>query len=210
MSRPSHLLLLSFAIFALGSLAALACSGGGDGGSAARDDADLSVVEEGVPADIVVTSSAFVDGEAIPGQHSCYGLDLSPPISWSGAPAGTKSLALVSIEPEAADGDNWIHWLLYGLPPDVTEVPGSIMSTDAQLVGGVHGTNDYRRLGWGGPCPPRGVTHFYFFKVYALDAELNLADGARKIDLIEAMKGHVLSHGQLMGTYHQKDGQGAW
>ncbi|MCH8205854.1 MAG: YbhB/YbcL family Raf kinase inhibitor-like protein [Chloroflexi bacterium] len=194
---------------ALASLAAVACSGGDDG-TAKVDDIDLSVLEEGVAASIVVTSSVFTDGERIPGKYSCYGLDQSPPISWSGVPDGTKSLALVSVEPDAPGGVTWAHWLLYGMPADVTEVPESMSSTEAQLVGGTHGTNDFNRLGWGGPCPPRGTTHFYFFKVYALDSELSLADGAKKGDLIEAMKGHVLGHGQLMGTYWQSDGPGVW
>ena len=204
-----RLYLLGVSLMALASLAGMACSGGGDEQAKAAD-IDLSLLEQGVAANIVVTSPVFTEGESIPGKHSCYGLDLSPPISWSGVPSGTKSLALVSVEPDAPGGGTYAHWLLYDMPPDVTEVPGSMGRTDAQLVGGIFGTNDFNRLGWGGPCPARGTTHFYFFKVYALDSELSIEDGARKDEVVEAMKGHVLGYGALMGTYWQSDGPGVW
>ena len=169
----------------------------------------LSSVEDGVAANIVLSSPGFADGEAIPGKHSCYGKDISPPISWSGTPSGAKSLLLVSFETDASgkgfDGDRF-HWLLYDMPPDATELPEAIRSADAQNVGGTYGTNDFKRLGWRGPCPPfgPGSIHSYFFKIYALDRELGLAEGATKLELIRAMNGHVLGHGQLVGTYQVK------
>ena len=198
-----RLYLLGVFLMALASLAAVACSGGDDG-TAKVDDIDLSVLEEGVAASIVVTSSVFTDGERIPGKYSCYGLDQSPPISWSGVPDGTKSLALVSVEPDAPGGVTWAHWLLYGMPADVTEVPESMSSTEAQLVGGTHGTNDFNRLGYGGPCSPRGETNSYLLTVYALDTELDLGSRAKMNDLLEAMSGHLLARGQLMFTYLQR------
>lgn len=186
-----------------------ACSGESQGKND-RNNVDMSVLENGVGASIKVSSPSFANGESIPGQHSCYALDLSPPISWSGLPTGTKSLALIAFEPDAPGGGDWIHWLLYGMPPDTSEVPSGLKSSGANLVGGTHGTNDFKRLGWGGPCPPRGATHFYLFKVYALDSEINLAEGAKQSELVELMKGHVIAHGQLTGSYHQKDGRGDW
>ena len=123
---PVRLFLLSLSIVVLGVLAIAACGGDGDAGDEPKEaDVDLEALEEGVPASIVVTSS-FADGEAIPGKHSCYGLGLSPPVSWTGAPEGTKSIAVVLVEPDSPDGENWVHWLLYGIPPATTEVPEAL------------------------------------------------------------------------------------
>ena len=208
MSGRMPLSIISLAV--IGVLAIAACGGNGDAGDEPKEaDVDLEALEEGVPASIVVTSS-FADGEAIPGEHSCYGLDRSPPVSWTGVPEGTKSIAVVSVEPDAPDAKNWIHWLLYGIPPATTEVPEGIPSTGADRVGGKHGKNDFRRLGWGGPCPPRGTDHFYFLKVYALDTEIDLEEGATKGEVVSAMTGHLIGVGQLMGTYFQRDGPGDW
>lgn len=194
----------------LAALAMTACSGGGEADDTPEEaDVDLAALEEGATTGIVVTST-FTEGEPIPGKYSCYGLDLSPPVSWTGAPDGTKSLAVVFVEPEAPGGKNYIHWLLYDLPPDTTEIPEALPSTEAARAGGKHGKNDFRRWGWGGPCPPRGTDHFYFLKVYALDAEIDLEEGATKGEVISAMTGHLIGVGQLMGTYYQRDGQGDW
>ena len=185
----------------------------------------LRNLEEGLAAGIVLTSPAFTDGEAIPGKHACYGQDVSPPLSWSGVPSDAKSVALVVFETdERGSGrqgggagfgvagqvgeaeDDRFHWLLYDLPPDATELPETIRHNDAQRVGGTHGTNDFDRLGWGGPCPPfgPGSVHLYYFMIYALDRELALAEGATKLEVVEALEGHVLDYGQLTGTYQVK------
>ena len=203
-AMPVRLFLLTLSILVLGILAIAACGGDGDAGDEPKEaDVDLEALEEGVPASIVVTSS-FADGEAIPGKHSCYGLGLSPPVSWTGAPEGTKSIAVVLVEPDSPDGENWVHWLLYGIPPATTEVPEALRSTEADRVGGKHGRNDFRRLGWEGPCPERGEDGFYTLKVYALDTEINLEEGATKGEVVSAMTGHLIGVGQLMGTYFQR------
>jgi Raf kinase inhibitor-like YbhB/YbcL family protein len=146
-----------------------------------------------------LTSSAFSEGEMIPTRYTCDGTDVSPDLSWSGAPEGTKSLALICDDPDAPMG-TWVHWVLFNIPPSVSSLPAEI-SADATLENGArHGTNDFRRLGYGGPCPPGG-THRYYFKLYALDAELDLDSGITKAQLLEVMQDHILVEGQLMGTY---------
>ena len=206
-----RLCLLSLSLMMLGALTIAACSGGGGAEDEPKKEAavDLEALEQGVPTNIVVTSS-FADGEAIPGKHSCYGLGLSPPVSWTGVPESAKSIVVVLVEPDAPDGKNWIHWLLYGIPSATTDVPEALPSTGADRVGGKHGKNDFRRLGWEGPCPPRGTDHFYFLKVYALDTEIDLEEGATKGEVVSAMTGHLIGVGQLMGTYYQRDGPGDW
>ena len=157
-------------LIALCSLALLACGGdadggGGDGGGEPLGDIDVLA---GVETNMQLTSSAFADGEGMPGVHSCYGIGTSPPISWSGVPAGTQSIALVVDEPNEKDS---AHWVVYDLPPDVTELPGSISITQGEVSGGKQGRNDYNRRGWEGPCPKRGGDHegSYVFNLYALD-----------------------------------------
>ena len=145
-----------------------------------------------------ITSTAFSEGEMIPKEYTCDGQDISPPLAWTGVPAGTKSLALIADDPDAPVG-TWVHWVAFNIPPDVTELPEAI-PTDALPTGGTHGTNSWRRPGYGGPCPPGG-THRYFFKLYALDTELALKAGASKKDVEKAMKGHILAEAQLMGKY---------
>jgi Raf kinase inhibitor-like YbhB/YbcL family protein len=150
-----------------------------------------------------VTSSAFAEGQAIPVQYTGQGRDVSPPLSWEWPPVGTKSLALICDDPDAPVG-TWVHWVLYNLPPTVTELPEAVPATDTLASGAKHGLNDFRRVGYGGPMPPPGPAHRYFFKIYALDTEVTLKPRASKADLEKAMKGHVLAQGQLMGTYRRK------
>lgn len=178
-------------VLGLGFATALACSSGGD---------ETSAVDEAVETTIVVTSSAFSEGAAIPTRYTCDGEDVSPPLSWSGVPESAKSLALISDDPDAGD---WVHWVLYGVPGEVTELPEAMPTTDVTSVGARNGTNDFRRLGYGGPCPPRG-SHRYLFKLYALDTDLDLGTGAKKKELLEGMEGHVVARGQLMGTYRRQ------
>jgi len=149
-----------------------------------------------------LTSSAFSDGAAVPVKHTCDGADASPPLAWSGAPAQTAGFALIVDDPDAPAG-TWVHWVLYSLPPAVTALPENVAKTDRpkELGGGVQGRNDFHRAGYGGPCPPPGRAHRYFFKLYALDASLQLGPGATKQDVERAMQGHVLGEAQLMGTY---------
>jgi Raf kinase inhibitor-like YbhB/YbcL family protein len=148
---------------------------------------------------MTLTSPAFAHGEAIPRQYTCDGSDTSPALTWSGAPAGTQSFALICDDPDAPAGI-WVHWVLYDIPVSVTSLEEGIASVNHPDSGGTHGTTSFRRLGYGGPCPPGG-THRYYFKLYALDTILDLSPGATKRQLVQAMEGHILAEAQLMGTY---------
>ncbi len=149
----------------------------------------------------ILTSAAFKDGAPIPGKYTCDGVDVSPPLTWSGAPAGTRSVALIADDPDAPGG-TWVHWVLYNLPAEVFELPENIAKVESLDLGGARqGRNDFRRPGYGGPCPPPGPAHRYFFKLYALDTRLELKAGAQKKDVEAALEGHALGSAQLMGTY---------
>lgn len=146
-----------------------------------------------VPMNLILTSSAFQEGRTIPVKYTCDGQNLSPPLSWSEVPAGTKSLALIVEDPDAPGG-TFVHWVLYDLP-------GDLLALDEGAGIGVQGVNGFRKSGYGGPCPPRGSTHRYYFKLYALDKVLGLKPGASKGDVEKAMQAHVLGWGQIMGKY---------
>ena len=149
---------------------------------------------------IEVTSPAFKAGETIPEKYSCDGADLSPPLEWSQAPEGPKSVALICEDPDAPRG-MWVHWVLWGLPPDSTSLPEAVPPDTVLANSGRQGKNDWGRIGYGGPCPPPGRAHRYFFKLYALDTGLELQPGATRKDLLAAIDGHILAEGQLMGMY---------
>jgi hypothetical protein len=148
-------------------------------------------------------SPAFEEGKPIPVAYTCDGKDVSPPLNWEGAPEGTRSFALICDDPDAPMG-TWVHWVLFNIPADSTSLPEGV-PTDAKLPDGARqGLSDFGRTGYGGPCPPRGKPHRYFFKLYALDTVLELEGNIRKADLERAMAGHVLAQAQLMGTYQRK------
>jgi Raf kinase inhibitor-like YbhB/YbcL family protein len=152
---------------------------------------------------LAITSSAFDAGGPIPPIHTCDGNDMSPPLAWSGVPAGAMSLALIVDDPDAPDPAapqrTWVHWVLYNIAPDA----GGLEQGARQLPAGAReGTNDWKRTGYGGPCPPIG-RHRYFFKLYALDAMLPDLKEATKQQLEGVMAGHVLEQAELMGTYHR-------
>ncbi len=155
---------------------------------------------------LAVRSPSFADGASIPIRHTCEGEDVSPPLEWAGLPEGTRSLALVVDDPDAPDPKapkmTWVHWVLYDLPPTVPGLPEAV-ARDALPPGTHQGVNDWKRTGWGGPCPPIG-RHRYFFKLYALDAALGDLGAPTKTRLEAAMKGHVLAEAQLMGTYEKQ------
>jgi hypothetical protein len=146
------------------------------------------------PMAVQMSSTAFTNGGAIPQKYSCDGEDVSPDLAWSGLPEGAKSLALIVDDPDAPVG-TWVHWVLYNLPPDTTSLPEGLQGL------GVSGKNSAGQTSYGGPCPPKGKPHRYFFKLYSLDIALDLSPGATKAALEKAMQGHVLGAGQLMGTY---------
>ncbi len=152
--------------------------------------------------EIKITSSAFEEGALIPAKYTCDGEDISPPLQWEAVPEGTQSIALVSDDPDAPVG-TWVHWVLYNLPAEAGELPEAIPADETLPSGARQGTSDFGRIGYGGPCPPSG-THRYFFKIYALDTDLDLPTGADKRELLEAMQGHILGEGRLMGKYARK------
>jgi Raf kinase inhibitor-like YbhB/YbcL family protein len=150
-----------------------------------------------------VTSSAFQAGQAIPTKYTCEGEDISPPLQWSGVPAGAKSLALICDDPDAPVG-RWVHWVLYDLPVMTTDLAEKVPASETLSFGAKQGTNDFKRIGYGGPCPPPGKPHRYYFRLYALDADLLLKPGASKQELLRAMDGHILAEAQLSGIYQRK------
>lgn len=147
---------------------------------------------------LTIESSAFSEGEKIPRKYTCDGKDVSPPLSWTGAPDGAKSFALICDDPDSSK--TWSHWVIFDLPPATRSLPEGVAPRAEVSGGGAQGTNDFRKVGYGGPCPPSG-THRYFFKLYALDKQVGLSSTATKADLERAMKGHVLAEGALMGRY---------
>ena len=145
-------------------------------------------------------SSAFQNGADIPRKHTCDAGDVSPRINWSNAPPGTKAFALIADDPDAPGG-TWVHWVIYDLPEEINELAEGISKVETLANGGKQGVNDFRKVGYGGPCPPPGKPHRYFFKLYALDAPTNLKPRAIKQQLLAAMKGHILGEAELMGRY---------
>lgn len=149
-----------------------------------------------------VKSSAFQHEGDIPRKYTCDGADVSPPLNWTSPPRGTKSLALICDDPDAPVG-TWVHWVLFGLPPETRELPEGIPTDKVIPNGGKQGINDFGNIGYGGPCPPPGPAHRYFFKLYALDAEPDLKPGATKKELVKAMDKHILAQAELMGRYRR-------
>ncbi|MHB2153543.1 YbhB/YbcL family Raf kinase inhibitor-like protein [Calditrichota bacterium GD2] len=144
-------------------------------------------------------SSAFEEGRMIPPKYTCDGQDVSPPLSWSDVPQETRSFALICDDPDAPMG-TWVHWVIYNIPDTTRSLPEAIPPSERLDNGTLQGKNDFKRYGYGGPCPPGG-THRYFFKLYALDDKLDLPPGATKAQLLQAMNGHIVGEAQLMGKY---------
>jgi Raf kinase inhibitor-like YbhB/YbcL family protein len=162
-------------------------------------------VRKEAPVPLTLSSPAFQHLGAIPRRHTCDGEDVSPPLAWSGAPPGTKSLVLIVDDPDAPDPAAprvvWVHWILYDLSPSTTSLAEGLLA--AHLPPGAHeGLNDWKRPGWRGPCPPIG-RHRYFHKLYALDIVLPDLHHPTRAALEKAMKGHVLAKAELVGTYHR-------
>jgi Raf kinase inhibitor-like YbhB/YbcL family protein len=149
-----------------------------------------------------ITSSSFKPGESIPAKYTCDSIDISPQLTWSGVPTGTKSFALICDDPDAPSG-TYVHWVLYNLPSDLRELTEDIPKTDTLENGARQGKNDFGKTGYGGPCPPGG-THRYYFKIFALDTEVEEKQGMTKRELLKLMETHVLEEGQLMGRYKRK------
>jgi len=155
--------------------------------------------QRGGAMSFTIKTTAFPSSGTIPQKYTCDGLDVSPELSWSGAPPGTQSFALIADDPDAPVG-TWTHWIIWDIPPG-TGLPESVAKTEILKDGARQGKNDFKRIGYGGPCPPPGKPHRYFFKLYALDIKLDVKAGASRKELESAMKGHVLSQAELMGRY---------
>ncbi len=149
---------------------------------------------------IRLTSLAFQPGATIPKEYTGDGGDKSPPLQWSEPPRGTKSLALICDDPDAPVG-TWVHWVLFNLPAEARELEKGVPTTENLSSGAKQGKNDFGKIGYGGPAPPKGKPHRYLFKLYALDRTVDLSPGATKAQLVKAMKGHILAEGQLVGKY---------
>jgi Raf kinase inhibitor-like YbhB/YbcL family protein len=155
-------------------------------------------------AKLTVTSPAFEPGHAIPAKYSCQGDDASVPLKWTGAPANTKSFALICDDPDAPGG-KWVHWVIYNLSADANSLPENTAKSEALPNGAAQGRNSFGNIGYGGPCPPAGKAHRYFFKLYALDATLSLQGQAGKEELLSAMRSHIVAQGELMGTFKRQE-----
>ena len=149
--------------------------------------------------DIKVTSSAFSEGGMIPKKYTRDGEDISPPLSWTAVPEDTKSIALICDDPDAPMG-TWVHWVIFNIPAVTRELPSNIPPLPVIKNGAKQGLNDFRKHGYNGPSPPGG-THRYYFKLYALDIEIDLPSETTKEQLLKAMEGHILAKGQIMGKY---------
>lgn len=152
------------------------------------------------PVRLDLTSAAFSTGATIPVRHTCEGEDLSPALTWNNVPEGTRTFALVVDDPDAP-GKTWVHWLVWDIPASARSLPEGLGPTAGDVR---QGTNDFKSIGYGGPCPPKGHgAHRYFFRLFALDRRVDLPPGATRAEVDAAMKGHVLATGELMGKFHR-------
>jgi Raf kinase inhibitor-like YbhB/YbcL family protein len=149
-----------------------------------------------------LTSSAFAEGQTIPAKYTADGENLSPPLTWSAPPAGTASHALICDDPDAPRG-TWVHWVIFNLPGDLRELKEGVSAAGALPKDARQGKNDFGNVGYGGPAPPSGKPHRYFFKLYAVDTQLELPAGATKDQVVTAIKGHALAEGRLVGKYQR-------
>lgn len=149
---------------------------------------------------IAIASEIISDGSKIPLKYTCDDGDISPPLIWDLIPENTESFAILCEDPDAPGG-TFIHWILFNIPPDTKELPAGIKEEKKLDNGAIHGQNDFGRLGYGGPCPPSGTEHRFIFKIFALDTMLNLKSGISINQFSNAIQGHVLDKGELIGMY---------
>jgi len=149
-----------------------------------------------------ISSTSFQNGGAIPRKFTCDGADVSPELAWANPPAGTQSFVLIADDPDAPAG-TWTHWVLFDVPAKAVSLPEGVPKVDEIPDGGRQGRNDFRKIGYGGPCPPPGKPHRYFFKLYALGRMLNLKPGSARREVEDAMQSHILGKAELMGTYRR-------
>lgn len=156
--------------------------------------------EKGGAMSFQIATPAFSAGGDIPKKFTCDGPDVSPKLTWNEPPAKAQALALIVDDPDAPVG-TWVHWVLFDLPAGARELSEGVAKQEQVHGGAKQGRNDFGKIGYGGPCPPPGKSHRYFFKLYALDANLGLKAGATKAEVERAMKGHILAHAEVMGKY---------
>jgi Raf kinase inhibitor-like YbhB/YbcL family protein len=197
-TRRHSTLIFAVAVLLIPFIGLRGCSRGRISARPERSSADG--FEGGNNMPLTLASSAFSNGGAIARRYTCDGEDISPNLSWSGAPAETASLALIADDPDAP-GRTWTHWVVWNIPARATLLAEDVPKIELADNGIRQGINDFRRIGYGGPCPPPGKPHRYFFKLYALDARLELKPGATKAALESAIKSHILAETEYMGTY---------
>lgn len=151
-------------------------------------------------ANMEIISTVFEAKGEIPKVYTCDDKDISPALKWSGQPEGTKSFVLICDDPDAP-AKTWVHWVLYGIPPEVVTLEEDVPAKEVLDFGAKHGINDFGNFGYGGPCPPPGKPHRYYFKIYALDFMPDWEPGMSKKDVMKGIEGHILAEGQHMGTY---------
>ena len=149
---------------------------------------------------INLISDVFDEGEMIPARHTCDDINVSPPLRWDSLPERTISFAILCEDPDAPMG-TWTHWIIFNIPPDIMELSAEIKKEEKLEKGMIQGINDFGYAGYGGPCPPEGEKHRYFFRIYALDTTLNIGPGAKREEFLKALNENVLDEGQLMGIY---------
>lgn len=161
---------------------------------------EASQAQGGRTMAFTLTTTAFSAGGEIPKKNTCDGADLSPALAWNDAPAGTQTFALIADDPDAPVG-TWTHWVIWNIPAKLTGLAENVLKTETLADGTRQGRNDFQRVGYGGPCPPPGKPHRYFFRLYALDSKLDLRAGSSRAELEHAISGHVLAQTELMGKY---------
>ncbi len=151
---------------------------------------------------LIILSSSFENEGSIPGRYTCEGEDISPEIRWQDIPGGVKSLALICDDPDAPGGD-FVHWVVFNIPPESNGLPEAVTVSDIQNIGAISGVTHYGRSGYGGPCPPRGSTHHYHFKLYGLDIILEEEENMTKYNLLKKMEGHIIAKGEIVGLFER-------
>ena len=194
--------LLAESIFVLGlTTMALSMAGGLNARARQRFDLiQLAAAQGARTMAFAISSTSFPNGGDIPKKFTCDGADVSPELSWAEAPAGTQSFALIADDPDAPAG-TWTHWILFDAPPTTAGLPEGVGKIDELPGGERQGRNDFRKIGYNGPCPPPGKPHRYFFKLYALDSKLKLKPGASKPEVEQAMQSHILGKAEWVGRY---------
>lgn len=163
-----------------------------------------TVLGDSAMESLMISSKNFTEGQRLPVDFTCDGKDHSPQLSWDNVPSGVKSFSIICDDPDAPS-KTWVHWIVFNIPSSVNEVPEGVLKSDLNVMGALLGRNDFKRLEWGGACPPKGHgVHHYNFTVYALDTTLDLLEGASRAEIDQAMEGHIVTSGKLLGTYSRE------